>query len=183
MEDRTVLRRMFSRIPALHPLGASGTQLQPSPHPHPVVTTKNISRRCQMTPRNPNWPWLQTTVLWPLTTLPTVPTTRLQFFRTPKLSCLSASALAFSVPGMLSPLFLGTLFFLSILALSETFHDLALSISSTETCFFHRTRHGLIFFVVYLHDFLPYLTVNPLRLSLFYSSLFPLHLAVPCHLC
>lgn len=145
-----MLCRMFSRIPAFRPLGANGTHLQPSPHPHPVVTTKNISRHCPMSPRNPNWPWLQTTVLWPLTTLPTVPTTRLQFFRTPKLSCFSASALAFSVPRMLFPFFFGTLFFLSMLALSETFHDLALSISSIETCFFHRTRHGLIFLFIFM---------------------------------
>lgn len=44
------LCRMFRRIPALHPLDASSTQLHPSPSSNPAVTTRSISRHCQVTP-------------------------------------------------------------------------------------------------------------------------------------
>ena len=42
--------RMFSSIPGLYPLGAS------SPRHHPVVTTPNLSRHCQMSPERQSHP-------------------------------------------------------------------------------------------------------------------------------
>lgn len=51
--------RVFSNILGLDPLDAS------SYHP-PVVTTKNISRHCQVSPRGQNCPQLRTTLLGPV---------------------------------------------------------------------------------------------------------------------
>lgn len=45
-------RRTRSSLPGLHPLVASG-----NPLPHPVVTNKNVSRRCQIFPEVQNVPW------------------------------------------------------------------------------------------------------------------------------
>ena len=48
--------RMLSSIPGLSPLDANST-------PHSVVTTKNVSRHCQMFPGRQNHPHWRTTAL------------------------------------------------------------------------------------------------------------------------
>lgn len=116
--------RIFRRS---HPLpDASSIQLLPTvPYPHPVVTTKNISRHCRMTRRGPNWPCLQPTGLnkalpcglWLL--CPTCPTPLpFSFSKPPSSFCLSALHMMFSLPGILFSLFRGRLLFFSPLDFS-----------------------------------------------------------------
>ena len=140
------------------------------------MTTRSISRHCQMTPGGHSWAWLPTTALDKILfcglSLPRLTCSHAHtppsVFQNQALSCLNACTHGGLCPRSALPpftcklLLLWVLFLFFFFALDVSFqrssHNLSLSIS--ETCFFHRIEHNLIIFV-YLEVFFPYVTVNP----------------------
>ena len=173
------LCRMFRRIPALYPLDASSTQLHP--HPHPTQLWQR-----EVSPDTARWllgatvgpgcqplPWTRSCSVASVCLVLLVPmhTPHLRFFRTKLFLASMPVHMVVSVPEVLFPplhasccCFGFCFFFFFFFALDVSFqrssHNLSLSIS--ETCFFHRIEHNLIIFV-YLEVFFPYVTVNPWR--------------------
>lgn len=178
---------MVRRSPALYPLDASSRQLRPSPSSSSARTTRaslDAARRplgAMVEPACQPLPWVRSCSGL---RLPGLTCSHLRFFRAKLFLTSVPLHIVFSLPEVLFPLCmqaaaaLGFLFVLDF-SFQRSSHNLSLSIS--ETCFFHRTEHNLIFLCVYLEVFFPYLTVNPWRTESVFSLLFSSHLISTCH--